>query len=471
MYLNSAKVTSWVLNGKDYTGSRKRFMKALCETHNFTVNLVLGNKLLGRGNVSFMENNGWVIAHVDSRFAFDKDEHISGLIISICNNGNEILSSETDVSYFINGTMSTDADLYFIVGSVYAYNESKSVLPESFFRSSNYDKLTKINYEDLPSPVGPEPFDGLRIISDEFLVTKDGINTETAYSVLEIPNEAVQYLSQDDELANFGVMFMGSEADPTSWTGVFSINDHYMMLYMTGDMPDPGEGYGELSLTTVHPFVYESKEDPSNPTKVSIPGDTVTIKTYVNGAENNDRSYRPYLTSEDNYQLMVLAYKEGEVPAPVILRSVLYEVSNDYEYDYGYTFNTKKNAYTEIEIKKPYYDMIISSLGNELTYRLWVNTYYPGGANRYSLGFNIVKDDNAVMNAQLSQKGWNASDEGGDYTLMPLKTVLYTGYDGDFTKVCDISIKTYIEDGTLIETNDYVPCDISYNEHEVTKIT
>ena len=114
MYLNSAKVTSWVLNGKDYTGSRKRFMKALCETHNFTVNLVLGNKLLGRGNVSFMENSGWVMAHVDSRFAFDKDEHISGLTISICNNGNEILSSETEVSYFISGNMSTDADLYFI---------------------------------------------------------------------------------------------------------------------------------------------------------------------------------------------------------------------------------------------------------------------------------------------------------------------------------------------------------------------
>lgn len=447
MYLNSAKVTSWVLNGKDYTGSRKRFMKALCETHNFTVNLVLGNKLLGRGNVSFMENSGWVMAHVDSRFAFDKDEHISGLTISICNNGNEILSSETEVSYFISGNMSTDADLYFIVGSVYAYNDSKEALPESFFRSSNYDRLTKISYEDLPSPVGPEPFDGLRIISDEFLVTKDGTSTETAYSILEIPSETVEYLSQSGELENFSVTFMGNHDDQSIWTGFFSAND-YLMLYKTGDMPESGS-YDGITLTTVHPSVYDGKEHTDTPIKVNIPG-TVTIKTYINGTENSDSAYWPYTTFEDEYKVVVPAHKENDEPSEVVkIVSDTFDVTND-----GGT--TKKSAYSVVEIKKEDWAYLSENYPSA-SYSLMI---MPQGSGWGATFMGMPGASNQSFMVMLS----NETPSGADFPVCHLTTMSVKIY----TKMAEeipipsgtVTVKTYI-DNTENNDDSYAPANTS----------
>ena len=455
MYLNSAKVTSWVLNGKDYTGSRKRFMKALCETHNFTVNLVLGNKLLGRGNVSFMENSGWVIAHVDSRFAFDKDEHISGLTISICNNGNEILSSETEVSYFVSGNMSTDADLYFIVGSVYAYNEAKSALPESFFRASDYDKLTKISYEDLPSPIGPEPSDVLRVITDEFLVTKDGINIETAYSVLEIPNEAVEYLSQSGALENFSAKFMNSHSDSSIWTGIFYAND-YMMLYKTGDMPDSGDFSG-ISLTTVHPSVYDGKDHAYNPIKVDIPGDPVTIKTYINGAENSDNTYWPYTTSDDAYTVVVPARKEGDEPsANVTITSVEYKVTNDYteEDDYystDWSSRVQKNAYTVVEADRDEWDAFCEQYGHPQNINL---TFSQDDSSSLTFYASIsMKDD---INAEIGTISMQDGDEwDSPYVLTTINQKHPTRHEDAIDSI-SFNIKTYI-DGEENTNVSYIP--------------
>ena len=86
MYLNNAIISKWELNGKSYVNSKKRFLKDLLETHRFSVQTVLGTKLATGGNVTFMENNGWVIAHVDIRFALSSDTLFSGLTVSILNN-------------------------------------------------------------------------------------------------------------------------------------------------------------------------------------------------------------------------------------------------------------------------------------------------------------------------------------------------------------------------------------------------
>lgn len=471
MYLNSAKVTSWVLNGKDYNGSRKRFMKALCETHNFTVNLVLGNKLLGRGNVSFMENSGWVIAHVDSRFAFDKDEHISGLTISICNNGNEILSSETEVSYFISGSMSTDADLYFMVGSVYAYNDSKEALPESFFRSSNYDRLTKTSYEDLPSPVGPEPSDVLRVITDEFLVTKDGTNTETAYSVLEIPSETVEYLSQSGELETFSAKFMGRHDDPSIWTGIFYAND-YMMLYKTGDMPE-GSDYSGISLTTVHPSVYDGKDDAANPIKVNVP-DAVTIKTYINGIENSDSAYWPYTTSDNEYTVVVPAHKEDEEPSDVVkIISDTFEVSNDVSVSGDtVTYNNRKTAYSVLEISKSDWQDLLDNNSNadSISFAVSYNDMEGWKADisawvgQFVVG-ELFSEPGPVITGYLSA-GFPESDSGtfgGDdypkcsFTTASISLIRLDMGSGEYTKLYSARAKTYI-DGVENTDTTYVPC-------------
>lgn len=481
MYLNSAKVTSWVLNGKDYTGSRKRFMKALCETHNFTVNLVLGNRLLGRGNVSFMENSGWVMAHVDSRFAFDKDEHISGLTISICNNGNEILSSETEVSYFISGNMSTDADLYFMVGSVYAYNDSKEALPESFFRSSNYDRLTKINYEDLPSPVGPEPSDEfVKIISNNFEVSNDyTINSDTGKVVYNSTKQAHSevWIKKADWVSycdNYGtpekswmtLMNNEYETDPTKFVLAFYLvnsDDHGDGMIPSTASPvtvdDP-----KCSLTTLVTPIYDTRDDTAYPPSV-IPGITATVKTFIDSKENDDDSYAPVLEASYVPQIETII-EGGDEPEPstnVTITSVEYKVTNDYteEDDYystDWSSRVQKNAYTIVEADRDEWDAFCEQYGHPQNISL---TFSQGDSSSLTFYASILMKDD--INAEVGTINMQDGDEwDSPYVLTTINQKHPTRHEDAIDSI-SFNIKTYI-DGDENTDSSYIPV---FDEYEL----
>lgn len=480
MYLNSAKVTSWVLNGKDYTGSRKRFMKALCETHNFTVNLVLGNKLLGRGNVSFMENSGWVMAHVDSRFAFDKDEHISGLTISICNNGNEILSSETEVSYFISGNMSTDADLYFMVGSVYAYNDSKEALPESFFRSSNYDRLTKISYADLPSPVGPEPSDEfVKIISNNFEVSNDyAINSETGKVVYNSTKQAHSeaWIKKSDWVSycdNYGtpdkaqvyIMNNNYETDPTKFNLAFYLVKSSKQDGMIPSTTSPVTSDNpKFSLTTLVTPIYDtSGEHAYSP--VAIPGLDATFKTFIGDKENTDDSYVIALATSPVGPTDVVI-EGGDEPEPstsVTIASVEYKVTNDYtdEDDYystDWSSRVQKNAYTVVEADRDEWDAFCEQYGHPQNISL---TFSQDDSSSLTFYASILMKDD--INAEVGTINMQDGDEWDSPYVLTTINQKHPTRHGDAIDSISFNIKTYI-DGEENTDSSYIPV---FDEYEL----
>lgn len=251
MRLNTATVESWVLNGKDYASSKKKFFKALCKTHDFKVKLVFGNKVLDRGSVTFMENSGWIIAHVDSKFMFDSDVTVSGLTISISNKENEIVNSQTDIEYIFGKNKCIDADLYFAVGTIYPYNQLKQDVPESLFRVSEYDCSNKLNFDSLPDAAGEDDFEDWVMKSSTFT---DVNGTELYYKVgfTDINEELSEALDLTvegiKENLNLMTMYYDSEYTDKCQT-TFRTNEEFLSSVANGTSTEyPSSGSAILQV-------------------------------------------------------------------------------------------------------------------------------------------------------------------------------------------------------------------------------
>lgn len=322
MYLNNATISKWELNGKNYVNSKKRFMKDLLETHRFSVQTVLGTKLATGGNVTFMENNGWVIAHVDLRFALANDTSFSGLALSILNNNQEIMSSYTDVNIAICGDHDIDADLYFVVGSIYPYNSNKDNLPESFFRSSLSQMLPRLDFSKLPNAVGGgdgDEDDNAVLVSLPFAVS-NGYSLENEINVVYNTNEqAVLKVYMDksdlDSLKSkvntdfyFGFMMtMGSTPD------IFGIAVHALTgdgnpaaeIVMEGSTSDEDRGKNNLLSRDVIVGVYDNESDPES----TLSKYQATVKFFIGNDEIKSDAYVPINTTHEAINLCI--YEPG----------------------------------------------------------------------------------------------------------------------------------------------------------------
>ena len=317
MYLNNATISKWELNGKSYANSKKRFLKDLLETHRFSVQTVLGTKLATGGNVTFMENNGWVIAHVDIRFALSSDTLFSGLTVSILNNNQEIMSSYTDANISVCGNHDIDADLYFVVGSFYPYNSSKDNLPESFFRSSLSQMLPRLDYSKLPDAVDggdSDADDNAVLVSMPFKVSKgysEGIEGGYTYNTEEDAVLKV-YIDKDDWAAikseiepDFYNTFIMSYGVPDEFEihliGTIESNDEIAVAMLIN-----GSTEGEDSLKNnlcardidVHVGSITGTEEPEARCRA-------TVKFFIDGKENTDSSYIPIISNDENSMLCV----------------------------------------------------------------------------------------------------------------------------------------------------------------------
>lgn len=324
MYLNNAIISKWELNGKSYVNSKKRFLKDLLDTHRFSVQTVLGTKLATGGNVTFMENNGWVIAHVDIRFALSSDTIFSGLTVSILNNHQEIMSSYTDANISVCGNHDIDADLYFVVGSFYPYNGSKDNLPESFFRSSLSQMLPRLDYSKLPDAVGGGDSDdeggdeGGEIDDDAVLVSlpfavSNGFHEEDGFTVYETNEKATLRVYMDT--ANWNTIKSNIDADfyygnimsrGDGDTFDITINivnseggDPVAAIKMLGSQLDDDFGKNDLCSKSTTLGIYASG---SWSYSEEYP---VTVKFFVGKTEIESKSYVPIRSSGDSGVLCV----------------------------------------------------------------------------------------------------------------------------------------------------------------------
>lgn len=339
MYLNNAIISKWELNGKSYVNSKKRFLKDLLETHRFSVQTVLGTKLATGGNVTFMENNGWVIAHVDIRFALSSDTLFSGLTVSILNNNQEIMSSYTDANISICGNHDIDADLYFVVGSFYPYNSNKDNLPESFFRSSLSQMLPRLDYSKLPDAVGGG--DGDEGGDDSGEIDDNTVLVSLPFAVsngFEIPDGTVVYKTNERatlrvymDTANWDVVkskidtdFYYCKIEPLGQGDLFDItiyvadenNDPVAEIRMPGSQLDDDFGKNDLCSKNVTLGIYKPGLDTY---QEEYPA---TVKFFVGNTEIESKSYVPRMLNEvnilcvyerDNQPEVSLNYKSSNV--------------------------------------------------------------------------------------------------------------------------------------------------------------
>lgn len=319
MYLNNATISKWELNGKSYVNSKKRFLKDLLETHRFSVQTVLGTKLATGGNVTFMENNGWVIAHVDIRFALLSDTLFSGLTVSILNNNQEIMSSYTDANISICGNHDIDADLYFVVGSFYPYNSNKDNLPESFFRSSLSQMLPRLDYSKLPDAVGGgdgdeeggddsgEIDDNAVLVSLPFAVS-NGFDEQDGFVVYKTNEKATLRVYMDkadwDSIKSktdadfyYGNIMAHGDGDTFDIT-INIVNseggDPVAAIKMPGSQSDDDYGKNDLCSKSATLGIYESGSWSYSEEY------QVTVKFFVGNTEIKSKSYVPIRSSGDS---------------------------------------------------------------------------------------------------------------------------------------------------------------------------
>lgn len=159
MYLNNGVINQEYI--KTHFKSSKQFLRYLLSSRGIAADVVINNKIITSSIITFTLNSGYVIASVDSRFAFAKSVDFSEINI-ICR---DIKSGETVVTSYtseIAGKIpmdDVDADLNFKVGELYPHNELKDVVPVSRFNSMHSEKMPKIDWDSLPDVVTPDDGD------------------------------------------------------------------------------------------------------------------------------------------------------------------------------------------------------------------------------------------------------------------------------------------------------------------------
>lgn len=403
MYLNNATISKWELNSKNYENSKKRFMKDLLETHRFSVQAVLGTKLATGGNVTFIENNGWVIAHVDLRFALANDTLFSGLALSILNNNQEIMSSYTDVSVAICGDHDIDADLYFVVGSIYPYNSNKDNLPESFFRSSLSQMLPRLDFSKLPDAVGGgDEDDGNEVLVSLPFAVSNGYSLEDEINVVYNTNEqAILKVYMDksdfDSLKSkvnpdfyFGFMMpMGATPDMYGLAvhALTSNGGQAAEIVMEGSTSDEDRGKNNLLSRDVVVGVHDNESDPES-TLSEYPA---TVKFFIGNNEIKSSSYVPINTTNEAINFCI--YEPGSQNEDLPFKSSSVELID------GNSIYYKLGVFTSTGAVKERLDNIKSWAANLNKYGS--NEYgitISDESNSFTLNVSSINSDNITLN-------------------------------------------------------------------------
>lgn len=160
MFLNDATIDSYTLNGVTYN-TKIAFLKALAEVKNLSTDFVVDNKVFKCNHAMFSYNSGYLIANVDGHFALTEphptNNHSIEVRIHTADGSGDILSSETNNLNFIVPANDVDADLYFVVGSVFPFNDLKKVVPESNFISLGTSNMPQVAFSSLDNAVEVGP--------------------------------------------------------------------------------------------------------------------------------------------------------------------------------------------------------------------------------------------------------------------------------------------------------------------------
>lgn len=448
MYLNNAIISKWELNGKNYVNSKKRFLKDLLDTHRFSVQTVLGTKLATGGNVTFMENNGWVIAHVDIRFALSSDTLFSGLTVSILNNNQEIMSSYTDANISICGNHDIDADLYFVVGSFYPYNSNKDNLPESFFRSSLSQMLPRLDYSKLPDAVGGDEggdeggeLDDAVLVSLPFDVS-NGFETSDGFVVYKTNEQAILRVymnkadldtvkSKVDVKFYYGNIMGHGEGDAFDIT-IFltdSNDDTVAVIRLAGIPSDDDYDKNNLCRRETTLGIYESG---SLSYSEEYPA---TVKFFVGNTEIENKDYVPRVSGEE---FNFCVYEPGSQNEELLFKSSNVELID------GSSIYYKLGTFTSSVSVKDRLDNVQSWTAN-------INNY---GGNEY--GITISDDSNDFTLNRSSIDSDNVTLNNAYYVI-----------SDNSVPAAFIRVQTFNEDGSIRSDKSLLP---GSAECEFTKI-
>ena len=195
--------------------------------------------------------------------------------------------------------------------------------------------LFSSGFNPSPSPSG----DLVKIITDSFEVTNDGGSTmKEAYSVAEIKKGDWEYLKSQFSPSTYTLM-LSNQGD--AWSGTIVCNGlDACMILLSEDTPTEEHPDPHCSFTTIGARVFNMLGE-----EIPLPsGGTITIKTYIDGEENSDDTYRPAAAGSSE----VSAHVEGDTPiveewlwqsgeinvsehSPLIFKMALVNIKPEYE--------------------------------------------------------------------------------------------------------------------------------------------
>lgn len=151
MRLNNAVITNFVLDGNQIS-SCGLLAHELLKATDLIADVYVNTHLLFSCKPIIREDNCWLIAYIDSRFALTSAQSVESILIRVHQSGSDtiILESLTVTSDIIpEGDV--DADLNFVITSTTPDCTMKCSLPDSRFTPLHNNHLSTISLEDQPS--------------------------------------------------------------------------------------------------------------------------------------------------------------------------------------------------------------------------------------------------------------------------------------------------------------------------------
>lgn len=151
MRLNNAVIVNRTLDGIQVT-STKDFIRGLLSAKDLVADVFVNTRLLFTCVPSIREDNCWLIAYVDGRFALSTEQPVESILVKVHqkDSGTIIFESLTPINNIIS-VDDVDADLNFGIMSTSPNSTMKCNLPDSRFQPLLSDKLSKKTLSSQPS--------------------------------------------------------------------------------------------------------------------------------------------------------------------------------------------------------------------------------------------------------------------------------------------------------------------------------
>ena len=151
MKLNGAIIENMSIGNLSFSDSSD-FVKALKACRNLLADVYLDSHKVAVAGVTFHENNGWLIADLNCRFALSEPVLVNCLLVKIHKADSDVItmSTCTNVSEYIE-VGDQEAELHFNVISVTPYNSRKKVVPASRLRWLQSFLIAASKLSDLPT--------------------------------------------------------------------------------------------------------------------------------------------------------------------------------------------------------------------------------------------------------------------------------------------------------------------------------